>query len=298
MHLLVLGGTQFVGRHLVEAALREGHDVTLFNRGRTNAELFPEARRLVGDRTAGDLAALESGTWDAVIDVNGYVPRIVGESARLLASRAGRYTFVSTISVYPDGPDGPDESSPVRSATDEEVAAEAITGANLYGAFKVLCENEVRDAFGDGASVVRPGLVVGPHDGPDRFTWWVRAMAGDGPVRSAARAGQPIQAIDARDLADFTLRVTVEGTIGTFNAVGPAEPITMADMAEACRAGTGGSAQVTWEVEDGDGPLAMPVDGSADGLFRTSHARAITAGLRHRAVADTAADVLAVDGPS
>ena len=190
MRILVLGGTQFLGRHVVEAALARGHDVTLFNRGQTRPELFPGVERLVGDRD-GDLAALEAGSWDAVVDTSGYVPRLVRASAELLEPRAGRYLFVSSISVYADvSRPGVDEDAPVAQLEEE---TEEHRGP-AYGALKALCEHAVQEVYGERATIVRPGLIVGPWDPTGRFTYWPARIAEGGDVlapepRDAAGAG-------------------------------------------------------------------------------------------------------------
>src|SRR5689334_13695101 len=204
MDLLVLGGTVFVGRHLVEAALARGHRVTLFNRGRQNADLFPEAEKLRGDRD-GDLSALVGRRWDAAIDVAGRVPRIVRQSAQLLADAVPHYTFISTISVYADyATPNLDESGPLATAADP--TTEDPSGAN-YGPLKVLCEQEVERAFPDRALIIRPGLIVGPYDPTNRFTYWPRRVAQGGGVLAPNGPEQPARFIDVRDLAQWTLAI-------------------------------------------------------------------------------------------
>jgi 2'-hydroxyisoflavone reductase len=178
VRLLVLGGTQFVGRALVEAALHGGHEVTLFHRGRTNADLFPEAEHVLGDRDGG-LDLLRGRAWDACLDVCGYVPRVVRQSADLLRGAVGRYVFVSTISVYASLAEPAVEGSPLAELAD--TAVEEITG-ETYGGLKVLCEREVERAFGDDALVIRPGFVVGPHDPTGRFTYWAHRAAAGGEM--------------------------------------------------------------------------------------------------------------------
>ena len=289
MKLLVLGGTQFVGRHLVESALVRGHDVTLFNRGKTNPGLFPQAEQLVGDRT-GDLSALETGLWDAVVDVNGYLPRHVRASAELLHARAGAYCFVSTIAVYAEPVAvGSDETAPVKESV--EVAGEELTMHN-YGECKVRCERAVEAAFAN-ALVLRPGMIVGPHAVGDGLTHWVRAFAaaGDTAVVCAGRPEQPLQLVDARDLAAFALDQLERGGHGTYNVVGPAEPTTLADVLDVCRRATRSAAEVRWEPGDPQ-PLVQPGDGAQDAIFTLSCDRAVAAGLRHRPLVDTARDVL------
>lgn len=296
MRLLVLGGTSFVGRHLVEAALGRGHAVTLFNRGRSHPGLFPEAEHLVGDRDGG-LGVLAGGHWDAVIDTSGYVPRLVRDSARALAERVGRYVFISTISVYDDPAPGADESAPLRALEDPTV--ETVTG-ETYGALKVLCERVVEETYGDRSLIVRPGIIAGPHDPTDRFTHWAVAMAGPGPVIAPLPAEAPVQVIDARDLADWTLRMLESGASGTYNTVGPAEPVTRAGFLEALRP-PGGAAQVVWvdaeqvETEGLEPGKVFPLYTAPEdaGIFAVSAAKARQAGLTLRPLAETARDTVA-----
>ena len=216
MKLLVLGGTQFVGRAVTEIALERGHELTLFHRGRTNPDLFPEAEHLHGDRDH-DLAALEGRSFDAVVDTSGYVPRAVRASVDALADT--HYVFVSTISVYADFARGPDEESPVHLRGDG------------YGELKAACERELPE----GALIVRPGLIVGPHDPTYRFTYWVDRLARGGDVVAPEPRDAFVQLIDVRDLADWLVRAAEERLGGVFNAVGPAEPLTMHELLETIR---------------------------------------------------------------
>ena len=295
MRLLVLGGTSFVGRHIVEAALDDGHEVTLFNRGVTNADLFRECEHRRGDRDTGDLQSLSTGEWDAVVDVNGYVPRQVEAVASHLAGRAGTYCFISTGSVYADlTVDTIDESAPVKEGGDPNADSWTVSS---YGPLKVLCERAASSFDGD-TLVVRPGIVAGPHDPTGRFTYWVRRMARGGRVLGPPRTDQPVQVVHARDQGDFVVRLLRDGATGTFNSVGPDDPVTFADLLEACRlaAGADHEASVVWA---GGAPLPLPLvlpaDGSMDALFRVSNARSRAAGLRNRPLVETAADTLAWD---
>jgi 2'-hydroxyisoflavone reductase len=298
MKILFLGGTSFVGRHAVDHALARGHEVTLFNRGKTNADLFPEAERRTGDRDTGDYASLADGEWDAVVDVNGYVPRHVAESMATLGDRAGRYLFISTGSVYdPEGMADESEDAP-RFAP--ERGTEEITN-ETYGPLKVACEDDVLEAYGDRATIVRPGIVAGPHDPTDRFTYWVRRMAKGGDVLAPNRLDQPLQVIDGRDLGAFIVHLIEQDTPGAFNGVGPEPAVTLSDLCAACT--VPGVAACVEPVDfhflgEHDVPwmqLVLPADGSYDGLFRRSHERGRGAGLRHRPLAETAADTLAWD---
>lgn len=297
MKLLVLGGTKFLGRHFVAAALARGHAVTLFHRGRTNPDLFPEAEHVLGDRDGG-LGALAGRTWDAVLDPSGYVPRVVRASAAALAGRTGRYAFVSSISAYaaPLAP-GADESAPL--ATLADPAVEEITG-ETYGGLKAACEREVARAFGEQALVVRPGLIVGPHDSTDRFPYWPRRLARGGEVLAPGRREQPVQVIDGRDLAEWLLAMLEQDRGGTYNAAGPAAPVTLGTLLEQLALAVGSTGSLTWVDEAfllargvqpwTELPLWLPADEA--GLDEVSVQRAIAAGLTFRPLAVTARDTL------
>lgn len=297
--ILVLGGTGFVGRHITEAALEAGHAVTVFNRGKTNTELFEGVEKRVGDRVAGDLASLATGEWDAVVDVNAYVPRAVREAVDLLDGRVGHYTFISTVSVYEIQPAGPiTEDSPTLSMDDPD--SEEVTNGT-YGPLKVLCEEVAKEAFPGRCTVIRPGIVAGPHDPTDRFTYWVRRAIRGGDMAVPARPDQPVQVVHARDQADFVLSLTLDGVDGTFNSAGPSEPLTLESMIAACLEAADKTAELIWLDEDFVAaekvpfPLYLPSSAGIDGLFEASSAKAEAAGLRNRPIVETAADTLAWD---
>jgi 2'-hydroxyisoflavone reductase len=306
MKLLVIGGTRFLGRHFVEAALARGHSLTLFNRGRTAPGLFPGVETLTGDRDGGlaallALPALKGRAWDAVLDPSGYVPRVVRASASALAGRAGLYAFVSSISAYasPLTP-GADESAPLATLTDP--GTEAITG-ETYGGLKAACEREAIRAFGEHALVVRPGLIVGPHDSTDRFPYWPRRLARGGDVLAPGDPGQPVQVIDARDLAAWLLDMIERGAGGTFNATGPAEPTTLGALLEGAALALGVPSRRVWVdeaflLERGVQPwteLPLWVPPEEGGLDEVSIARALAAGLALRPLEQTVRDTLAWD---
>lgn len=229
MRLLVLGGTQFVGRHLVAEALRRGHEVSLFHRGRTNADLFPEAEHILGDRLE-DVSAL-TGTWDAVVDVSAYVPRAVDMMMSQLAGRAGTYQFVSTISVYdPEFVGKMDENAPRVPAP--EPATEEVTPAT-YGGLKTACEDAL-GAWGGPVQIIRPGLIIGSYDATERYPYWPWRMQRGGDVL-VPETGQPIQWVDARDLTGWMLDLLATDASGPFNAVGPNEFTTLPELISATR---------------------------------------------------------------
>jgi 2'-hydroxyisoflavone reductase len=299
MKLLVLGGTKFLGRHAVDAALAAGHDVTLFTRGRTNAELFPEAEHLLGDRD-GDLDALAGRAWDGVIDTSGFVPRVVRRSAELLCDATQRYVFVSSISVYDDFSRPVDESSPVAELDDpssEDVETD-------YGALKAACERVVEETYGERSARVRAGLIVGPYDGTDRFTYWPRRIAAGGEVLAPGDPAAPVQFVDARDLAAWLVELALDGPGGVFNATGPSEPLSFAELLERARTALGSDASFVWTDEERileaevqpwtELPLWLPGDDYA-GMARADISRALAAGLAFRPVEETVVDTLAWD---
>lgn len=299
MRILILGGTVFVGRHLAEVALERGHSVTLFNRGQHNADLFPDVEHLRGDRD-GDLRELEGRHWDAAIDTSGYVPRVVRQSARLLAGAVERYVFISTLSVYPDdAPPGTVEDDPVATLPDETV--EAVTG-ETYGPLKALCEREVEAALPGRTFIVRPGLIVGPHDPTDRFTYWPHRVSQGGRVLAPGQPDRAIQFIDVRDLASWITDMMQRGRSGVYNAVGPDNRLTMARLLEACRLVSAGDAEFVWMddrflLDQGVGPwMELPLwipEEEAGGFFAFDCGKAQRAGLTFLPVERTAGDTLA-----
>jgi 2'-hydroxyisoflavone reductase len=241
LKILILGGTGFIGPHMVREALRRGHSVTLFNRGKTNNTLFPDLETIVGDRDGG-LESLEGRQWDVVIDNSGYVPRLVRDSAELLSPNVAHYLFVSTVSVYADFTSDKDEGSELASIADESV--EEVTG-ETYGALKALCESAARQVVGDDrTTVLRPTYICGPRDHTDRFTWWPVRTARGGEMLWPGRQSDPIQIIDVQDLANFTIDCVERKTAGTFNLSTPENGYTMGELLADCQAVT-----ATW-VED------------------------------------------------
>jgi 2'-hydroxyisoflavone reductase len=299
LKLLILGGTGFLGPALVEVAKARGHVLTLFNRGKTNPQLFPDVEKLRGDRD-GKLDALKGRSWDAVIDDSGYVPRIVRMSAELLAPRVKRYLFVSSISVYKDDiPRGSDETAAVQTIADEK---NEDVPAN-YGALKALSEKAAEAALPGRTIVVRPTLIVGPGDPTDRFTYWPVRVEKGGEVLAPGDGDDPVQIVDVRDLAAFMTGLVEADEKGTYNAAGPGKPLAMKDVLAACEAAAPGKAKVTWvpwpflekaEVQPwAELPAWLPRQVPDSAMMTVSNARAIAKGLGFRPLAETVKDTLA-----
>jgi len=298
--VLIIGGTRFLGRHLVDSALVRGHAVTLFNRGKSNPDLFPQIETLIGDREH-DLDKLSGRTWDAVIDTCGYFPRIVRLATASLERSVGRYVFISSISLYADvSKIGINESHPVGKIEDETI--EEITGES-YGPLKALCEKAVLDLYGDRGLVIRPGLIVGPNDLTDRFTYWPVRVARGGEVLAPEKPSVPVQIIDVRDLADFIIRMIEAKSSGTYNATGPDYELTLGAILDACKQVSGSDAIFKWAsaeflkqnnvVEWSDMPVWVPDNAENQGFSRVDVSKALKAGLKFRALADTVRDTLA-----
>ena len=298
MRILMIGGTRFVGKHIVRAALVAGHEVSVFHRGRTGPELFPEAEHLIGDRD-NDLSALAHGTWDATIDTCGYVPRQVNELADALAGRGGQYTFISSMSVYaaPPGP-GMQEDSPLVELADPTV--EAFTG-ETYGGLKVLCERAARDRYGADELVVRPTYVIGPDDYTWRFPSWVTRIARGGTILAPGPADYPSQYIDGRDMADWVIEMVARRDGGTFHATGPTDQYTWGEELQTIVDAVGPAGTVLeWVdpgflLEQGVDETALPLWGADDPdrwVMAGDPSAAFANGLRMRPLADTVRDTL------
>lgn len=301
MDILVIGGTRFVGRHTVEIAHRRGHSLTLFNRGQSNPGLYEDlddVEQILGDRD-GDLGLLSGRRWDVVFDTCGYVPRVVRASAEFLAQAAERYLFISTISVYRDPlAPGAGEDAPLAALDDD--TTEAVTG-ETYGGLKVLCERAVADVFAERALIIRPGLIVGPYDPTDRFTYWPVRVARGGDVLAPGDGTVPVQFIDVRDLAQWAVTCLENGANGIYNATGPASKLRMRDFLQTCRDATDGEATFIW-VDDQllqthdvapytELPLWIPGDeGVAFGTVQIT--RALEDGLTLRPLRETIIDTL------
>jgi 2'-hydroxyisoflavone reductase len=284
----------------VEAALARGHQVTLFNRGQHNPELFPQVEKLRGDRRS-DLSALDGRRFDAAIDTCGYVPGAVRASAELLAPNVGHYTFISSISVYADyAKVGIDEADPVGTLADPTV--EEVTG-ETYGPLKALCEQAAEAAMPGRTLVVRPGLIVGPDDPTDRYTYWPVRIARGGPFVAPERPGYLVQYIDVRDLAVWTIGLIERGRTGVYNATGPERPQPLGELFDICAAAAGVAASPVWAsaaflAEQGvqpwaELPLWVPETPETLGFSQVSIAKALADGLAFRSAQATAADTLA-----
>lgn len=299
LRILILGGTGFIGPYQVQYALDRGHNVTLFNRGVTNASLFPNVPRLVGDRNLPDgHKALESGEWDVVIDNPTANPKWVRDAGKALRGRTKHYLFVSTISVFADVSSPIDETGALLPAADIDAAYDPA----LYGRNKVRSEVEAQTQFGDNVTIVRPGLIVGPGDLSDRFSYWPVRIDRGGEVLAPGTPNDPVQYVDARDLSEFIVRLAESKTLGIFNATGPKAPTTIAEMLYGIKAVTTSGARFTWIPADflganqvrawSDMPVWVPPAGRTAGFARVICAKAYAAGLTFRPLADTAAATL------
>ncbi|MCI0608907.1 MAG: epimerase [Anaerolineae bacterium] len=299
MKLLILGGTRFLGRHLVDSALARGHEVTLFNRGKSNPDLFLNNDTILGGREH-DLNKLAGREWDAVIDTSGYVPRIVRLSASRLERSVSRYVFISSISVYAGfSKIGIDENDPVGVIEDESF--EEITGES-YGPLKALCEKAVQEVYKERALIIRPGLIVGPHDPTDRFTYWPVRTARGGDVLAPEKPDVSVQIIDVRDLSDFVIKLIEENASGIYNATGPDYELTLGAMLDASKQVSNSDAKFHWasveflaenKVEAwSDMPVWLPDTEEDAGFSRVDISKAINAGLRFRPLQDTVRDTL------
>lgn len=289
MKLLVLGGTEFLGRALVESALERGHEVTLFNRGRTNPELFPEAEKLRGDRAVDPLP---SGRWDVVVDTSGYLPATVRRAAEALRD-SERYVFVSSVSVYADFSTGPREDSD-RAELGEMPSDEMLPGYENYGALKALCEDVVTEVFGDRALTVRPGLIVGPHDPTGRFTYWPHRIARGGDFLVPGPPEETVQIVDVRDLGSWIVDLAERRESGVFNATHPGLP--WSELVESCLRVSAAEGSAVW-VDSGflagqgvgewmELPLWLS-DPDSLGMMQADVSRAVESGLTFRPLDET-----------
>jgi 2'-hydroxyisoflavone reductase len=309
LRILILGGTGFTGPHQVRYALARGHKLTLFNRGRRPKEWPAPVEELVGDRNTGNLEALAGREWDVCIDNPTTLPFWVRDAGQVLKGKVGHYVFISTLSVYGSEKEaGQDETAGLAVYKGEDAMKETQETLRkdveaLYGPLKALSEKEAEKWFPGATTVVRPGLIVGPGDESDRFTYWPVRLDRGGDVLAPGDGSDPVQLVDARDLAEWTIRVAEARTLGVFNAMGPAYDLTMGDALVGVRAATTAGARLHWVPADfleqqkvsawGDMPIWVPGTGDTAGFGRRSNARAVAAGLTFRPLAETALDTLA-----
>jgi 2'-hydroxyisoflavone reductase len=312
LRILILGGTGFTGPHQVRYALARGHQVTLFNRGRQPHEWPGEVEELLGDRNTGDLKALAGRTWDVCIDNPTTLPFWVRDAGAALKGKVGQYVFISTISVYAANDKPADESDALATYKGPDPMAETADSLKahpeLYGPLKALSEAEARRQFGSAVTVIRPGLIVGPGDETDRFSYWPVRLANDGgrwgpKVLAPGDGNDPVQFVDARDLAEWTVRMCEARAFGTFNATGPARPLSIADMLKGVGEGVKSAPPIEWVathyLEDkkvsawGDMPVWVPGQGETAGFARRDIRKALAAGLTYRPLPVTAAETLA-----
>jgi 2'-hydroxyisoflavone reductase len=294
VRLLLLGGPRFLGRAITDAALERGHELTFFNRGTTNAELYPEVERIVGDR-GGDLAGLRGHSWDAVIDTSGYLPGAVRASSEALAD-CGLYCFVSSVSVYADFSGTNHEDGALAELGD---LPDDVVTDETYGPLKALCEDTVRHVFGARSLVVRPGLIAGPYDPTGRFTYWPHRIALGGEVLAPAPPERLTQLIDVRDLGEWMVTLCERGASGTFNATHPG--VAWSELVEACKAVSGSDAEITWatdafllEHQVGEW-MELPLwiaDPAMAGAVEANVERALEEGLTFRPLEETARGAL------
>jgi 2'-hydroxyisoflavone reductase len=307
LRILILGGTGFTGPHQVRYALSRGHHVTLFNRGKQPHEWPGAVEELLGDRNTGDVKALEGREWDVCIDNPTTLPFWVRDVGRVLHGKVKHYLFISTISVYADNLKAADESAPVADYTGKDAMAETLESFHakpeLYGPLKALSEKEAQQQFPGQATIIRPGLIVGPGDETDRFSYWPVRLARGGEVLAPGDGSDPVQIIDARDLAEWTIRMAEAHTLGTFNATGPEHPLQMNEMLTGIATAIHADVRLVWVPTDfleaqkveawSDMPVWVPGRGDSAGFAKRSIAKALAAGLTFRPLATTASETLA-----
>lgn len=301
MKVLVIGGTLFLGRHFVEALVAAGHEVTLFNRGRSNADLFPELETIGGDRIT-DFKKLDGRFFDVVVDPSGYYPGNIRAWSEYLQEKTDHYIFISSISAYEIYREkGADESFPTLAYPEDQADPETFDG-ETYGPLKGSCDKVVEELWGDRGTIIRPGLIVGPQDPTGRFTYWPKQYLGDAPFLAPDVKDQAVQVIDARDIADWVVRLCTSRAWGIFNAVAPYPPTTFAEMLAACAEALRSKAEPIWvnqqflldrKVQPWSGlPIWIPTRGEDLLMMWTSNERAVAAGLSFRPLKDTIVDTV------
>lgn len=302
MNLLILGGTRFLGPAIVNAALERGHNIALFNRGKSRPDLFPDLEHIIGNRDPKidpGLEPLKGRKFDAVLDTSSYFPRMAAASAELFKDSCDHYLMISTVSVYPDlslkGITEKDEVGTMADPTSEVMSNES------YGPLKVLCENAIEAAMPGRFTSLRPGLIVGPEDPTDRFSYWPLRVRAGGEVLAPGNLTDPVQWIDARDLGEFAIHCIEQKTMGLYNCCGPTNPADMAELVYGCKAVSGGDAKITWVPADfcaaqglqpwGHLPVWAPGEGPVAGINTVDCSKSIAAGMRSRPLADTVRDL-------
>ncbi len=302
--ILFLGGTGFLGPVTVEAALARGHEVTLFNRGKTNSHLFPDLEKLQGDRKAGELDAIKGRKWDAIIDTSAYYPRAVREAIAATQGNVGYYSLITTISVYAGyAKVGMTEDDALAKLPEGADPATEQVGGLTYGPLKAMCEHAAEEAMPGRVAHIRPGLIVGRGDPTDRFTYWPVRIARGGEVLAPGTPDDRVQIIDVRDLADFIIRALEQSATGAYNATGPLGGMPMGRLLDACRSASGSNAEFIWadaEFLEGqevrpwaDMPVWLPPKGDYAGFGTVDVSRAVAKGLAFRSPEDTVKDTLA-----
>jgi 2'-hydroxyisoflavone reductase len=307
LRILILGGTGFIGPHEVRYALARGHKLTLFNRGHEPDAWAGQVEELIGDRNTGDLTALEGREWDVCIDNPTTLPFWVRDAGKALADKVGQYIFISTVSVYAANDKPADETAALVAYTGADPMAEtqatlAASDRRLYGPLKAVSEAEAKRQFGAATTIIRPGLIAGPGDDTDRFTYWPVRLARGGEVLAPGDGGDPVQFIDARDLAEWTIRAAEQRSFGVFNATGPAQTLHMGELLGGVAAGIDAQPKLVW-VSDAfleannvsawsDMPVWVPRQSSEAGFVRRDIGRVLAAGLTFRPVGVTAKDTL------
>jgi nucleoside-diphosphate-sugar epimerase len=307
LRILILGGTGFTGPHQVRYALSRGHQITLFNRGKQPHEWPGRVEELIGDRNTGDLKALEGREWDVCIDNPTTLPFWVRDAGRVLRGKIKHFIFISTISVYADDLKPADESAPVAEYPGKDAMAETMESfrakaGELYGPLKALSEKQAEEKFPGKVTIIRPGLIVGPGDETDRFTYWPVRLSRGGEVLAPGDGSDPVQFIDARDLAEWTIRMAEVPVMGTFNATGPEHPLLMKEMLSGIAATIHADAKLVWVPTDflesqkveawSDMPVWVPGRGASAGFAKRSIRKALAAGLTFRPLATTASETL------
>jgi 2'-hydroxyisoflavone reductase len=302
LKVLILGGTNFLGPHLVEELQEHGHEVTLFNRGTQNSSLFPMVEKLQGNRD-GDLKAIEDRQWDAIIDTSGHLPRVVEASSKILTEATDHYTFISTIGVYENFSKlDIDEDCPLAKLSDEQ--SEEIT-EKTYGALKACCEDVISRYFPNKSLIIRPGLIVGPFDPTDRFTYWPVRIVEGGKILAPGKSIQNLQFIDVRDLAKWIVLMVERQATGIYNATGPATPITFEQLLEECQKFSKKDVVIQWLDEDfliknnvqdwSEVPLWLSYKRNMPGFLNINVQKALQSGLTFRTLSETISSILAWD---